>query len=705
MRAALVRVAATAAALGIALSAAPFEAAAGGTRLWEIAGQEELEKGSAVRTSISSRGEISLGLAATRLDLEDVGMVWSCLRGEDGSIFLGTGYDGRIFRVRGEKVEEIATTGQLVITALAVDSGGDLYAASLPDPAIWKIPDASGIEGEPVEADKWAELPEPVEHVWALELDDEGRTLFAATGPEGQLWAVGRDAKPALHLDTDEDHILSLARGPGGALLAGTSPEALLLEVDAPGRYRMLIDFDETEVKAIAVHDGAVIAAVNKFKRAPAIPTKKSSAAKKKARKAREVGDGALWRILPDGRQEKLWERDDGHVVALAVDDGGRAFLGLGAEGKIVSVSPDRISRAELDLDERQVMALVAERDLLFAGTGDAGSAYEVERARKADAFYLSPPLDAGTTARWGRCGWYGRGRLLVESRSGNTAVPDEGWSTWSAPLKRGAEIPSDAARYLQLRVSWKRDAGAVLESAEVAYRPLNRRAVITELDPDSPFHGKGKPGKSKKKSDENGVEVSKRTIEARPSRGNDGELDLSWKVDNPDGDTLRYQLWYRAVGEDLWRPITGENELLTRSRYDWETETVPEGRYQIRLTADDSPSNDPGEVLSDELISVPVLVDNHQPRVERLRRRGDRLLGVAADGFSAISALEMSLDGGPWLPIFCKDGIFDETEEEFEIELPAGLAPGPHAVAVRAYDRAGNAGTAEIHIEVDTRR
>jgi len=31
---------------------------------------------------------------------------------------------------------------------------------------------------------------------------------------------------------------------------------------------------------------------------------------------------------------------------------------------------------------------------------------------------------------------------------------------------------------------------------------------------------------------------------------------------------------------------------------------------------------------------------------------------------------------------------------------LPAHLAKGPHAVAVRAYDRAGNMGAAELHIE-----
>ncbi len=177
-------------------------------------------------------------------------------------------------------------------------------------------------------------------------------------------------------------------------------------------------------------------------------------------------------------------------------------------------------------------------------------------------------------------------------------------------------------------------------------------------------------------------------------------DLKLNWEVDNPDDDSLRYRLWYRAVGHKVWRPILKDDFVLTNKNYTWNTESVPEGRYQIKLLADDSPSNDPSEALSDEYISVPVLVDNHQPTVDALGFAAGKVKGKAKDSFSAISALDFSVDGGPWMPIFCVDGIFDEIAEEFNFALTEKLKPGPHAIAVRAYDRAGNMGSAEIHVE-----
>jgi len=153
-------------------------------------------------------------------------------------------------------------------------------------------------------------------------------------------------------------------------------------------------------------------------------------------------------------------------------------------------------------------------------------------------------------------------------------------------------------------------------------------------------------------------------------------------------------------MGKKLWRPITKPDVVLKDKRYSWETKAVPEGYYQIRLQADDSLDNDPKDVLTDEFVSVPVLVDGHQPAVARLVHRKARVKGATEDGFSPISGIEFTVDGGPWTPVICKDGLYDEKREEFDFSLPDGLAPGPHAVAVRAYDRSGNMGTAEIHIE-----
>ncbi len=693
-----------------AILAVSFTAHSGGTRIWELAGFTELDKGELKQTTVSSRGEVTVGAMATGLDLDDVGLVWSAVEGKAGVIYLGTGYDGKIFRVKGGKATLIATTGQLVVTSLALDKRGDLYAAALPDAVILKIPKPSKIAtGKPVKASKWATLPGDVKHVWALAFKDKGKTLYAGTGPEGQVFAVGPDAKASVYMDTDEEHVMCLVDAGVNRLLAGTSPGALLLEITGPGRSSALADFDATEVKAIVYRKGDIVAAVNKFQTPPAIPTKPKTStpsigtiiSKLTTTKPSRAGDGELYRLHENGAMEKLWTRKKAHVVSLAVDGKNRIHAGLATGGKIVSVDEDRLTRTELDLDERQVMVLLTRGDeLVFAATGDAGAAYTISAPRPSEARYLSPPLDAGTIALWGRLRWFGHGKLRVQSRSGNTLAPDMSWSDWSKALKNGGAVPSKRARYLQLRFSFEKDKNAVLRSAELSFAPINRRAVITEVNPDSPFFKVGKTSTSKiTKKDI--LEPSKRTIVARvESKKKRADLKLNWKVDNPDKDKLRYRLWYRAVGRKVWRPILKDDFVLTVNSYNWNTESVPEGRYQIKLVADDSPSNDPSKVLSDKYISVPVLVDNHQPAVDALGFAGGKVKGKARDSFSAISALDFSVDGGPWMPIFCADGIFDEVVEEFDFALTEKLEPGPHAIAVRAYDRAGNMGSAEIHVE-----
>jgi hypothetical protein len=693
----------TALAAAAALLASGPGSRAGVTRIWEVAGFDELDKGEARDTRISNRGEVTLGSRAAKIEIGEVGLVWSAARGEDGAVYLGTGYDGRIFRIDGGKAVEIATTGQVVVTALALDGKGDLLAATLPDAVIWKVAKpAEAKAGAPVAAAKFATLPAEAKHVWALAFDGARRTLYAGTGPNGQIYAIGGDGKPAVYLDTEEEHVLALADAGNGRLLAGTSPGALVLEVTGPGRSTARVDFDATEVRALALRGDTVVAAVNKFSSPPPLPAKPPTPppggpAPPAPNRAARLGDGAIVFLHASGQEERVFERAKAHVNALAVDESGVVYAGLAAEGKIVSVDGGRVTHTALDLEERQVLCLLAGKRLDLAGTGDAGAVYAVQETRPAEAMYFSPPLDAESKARFGALRWFGDGKLLVKARCGDTLTPDKSWSDWSADLADGARVPCGPSRYLQLRFSWKNDARAALRAFELTYQQANLRAVITELDPGSPFPaGKGRPG-----SADAGPQASTRSIAARPAAKNPAKLELTWKVDNPDNDDLRYRLYYRAVGEQLWRPILREDEPLTKvTKYTWETDGVPAGRYEIRLAADDSPANDSRDVLSDERISVPVLVDNHQPQVVALAFKGGDISGRAVDASSAIAAIEMSVDGGEWWPVRAGDGMLDSRDEAFSAPLPDDLEPGPHAAAVRAYDRAGNAGTAEIHFE-----
>ncbi len=685
-----------------------MSASAGDTQIWELAGFLELQKGELEGTSLSSFGDVGLGLIAEKGKLEEeVGVVWSAAvntasKKAASNVYVGTGYDGRIFRIRERRAQLIAETKQLVVTALAFDKRGDLYAAALPDPVIWRIkkPDTVATDKK-AEAEKWATLPKEAKHIWSLAFSKDGSTLFAGTGPEGVIFAVGQDKSPKVYLDTDEDHIMTLALDGKGDLMAGTSPSALLIRAKGPGRFSAVADFEGSEVKAIVPYRKHIFAAVNEFKSASDAPSKAltgvaavAEAAKALTSKTAKsvVGDGSLYKIDATSRSERLWSEKKQHITSMAVTKNGTVYIGLGADGKVVSVDDKRHIRNELDLDERQVTAVLADDDLSFAATGDGGSTYTVSRARKAEAYYLTPLLDAKAVSEWGRLTWFASGRLKVTSRSGNTLTPDKGWSDWSKPIADGTAPPSPHARYLQLRFSWAEDDKATLTSLQLAMKPANLRAVILEFDPGSPFP---KPSGSADGT------TSERLVSARPDAENDAEVELSWKVDNPDGDTLRYRLWYRGMGETLWRPILRDDQVLTSIRYNWKTASVPEGVYQLKLSADDSLVNDSREVLEDTYISPPVLVDNHQPTVKGLTLRNGMIGGTAEDGFSPIGAIDFSVDNGPWIPVSAEDRVFDEKKETFLAPLPSGLKSGPHDIAVRTFDRAGNMGVAELHILV----
>jgi hypothetical protein len=111
-----------------------------------------------------------------------------------------------------------------------------------------------------------------------------------------------------------------------------------------------------------------------------------------------------------------------------------------------------------------------------------------------------------------------------------------------------------------------------------------------------------------------------------------------------------------------------------------------------VKVLASDEPSNPPDRVTRDEMESSVVLVDNTAPRVERLRAAGRRVQGAATDGVGPIQRIEVALAGkDDWVPFFPTDGIFDEQQEEFDIDA-SGIAPaGPVLLAVRVFDDAGN--------------
>src|SRR5690349_8668080 len=72
---------------------------AAGARFWQVATLADFLKGDATSLSIDLHGRLLLGPALTPVADPESPVLWSGVLAPDGSIFLGSGNDGRVLHV------------------------------------------------------------------------------------------------------------------------------------------------------------------------------------------------------------------------------------------------------------------------------------------------------------------------------------------------------------------------------------------------------------------------------------------------------------------------------------------------------------------------------------------------------------------------------------------------------------------------------
>lgn len=657
------------------------------TRTFDLDDATSLAAGELHDVAVRSDGRVTPSVALTRVAMpEDVPIVWSWARVGD-ALYLGTGDDGRIYRVRGAAIELFADTHQLLVTALAAGDGGVLFAGTIPEGRIYAIDTAGASAGQPREIAH----ADGVEHVWALAWDAPRHRLFAGTGPEGRVLAITNATATApaidVYWDSVASHVMSLALASDGALYAGTSDEALVVRITSPGHAETVFDFPGNEITSIALDHGVLAVAANEFFDPPAVaaaPTKRSATASRAGRP--RPGHGRVFTVGADGRAERVWMSDETHVTRLQLASDGTIWAALGAEGRVIRILPDRTSAIWIDVDEREVLAmdLVSTTDA-FIATGDGAALYRVGGAPRTAA-WVSKVLDASFDSRWGRLTWRGAGTLRFSTRSGATERPDASWSEWSAPMTSEGPIHSAGARFLQVRAELA-SADAAILAVTAYYLPDNQRPVISEVGL------KARPTKRAPDADADSP------LPATPMLG------LTWRIDNTDADRIRYRVRYREESQAIWRDVLRESETLTATEYQWNTSAVPDGWYVVAVDASDELSNPDTLTLRSTAESEPMLIDNHPPAVSALTFRAGRVHGTATDAMGPVARLEAAIDGGEWRVVFPDDDLLDSREEPFTIDpasvMLASLPAGSHIVAVRAIDAGGNQASSEITITV----
>jgi len=711
---------------GVALVASDVhDARAVGTRTFDLDTMDKLSGGEQKGTAITSSGEVEAGWATTKTTLVKATSIWSALPRPDGSVLLGGGPEGRVLKVDAAGKETVvAETGSLAVTALVEGPGNKIYAATLPDGEIFIVdPNASvGINPSAPGAAKpkaWTKLPS--DHVWALVYDKKRNELFAGTGPDGKIYRVDAAGKSQVFYDADDSQVVSLAISPSGTLYAGTSSKGLLLAINAAGRAEVVQDFSGHEVKSIGFVSATAPAAppkpgapaapkaaattdtlyciVNEYPVPPepakrfGLPTKQPGAAFDPPRPGK--GKGELWKVsglMPDGtggKPEKLTNDINTHYFSLAVDSAAKAgapvaYVGTGNDGRVVAVDDAHGTSVVAKAESRQIGAIYVAPGGVGKGSwfaaGDAASFHRVTGIGGADATWTSKTLDAGLKAKFGKLTWRASvaNAIELQTRTGNTSSPDDSWSGWSNPINAPAKVGSPAGRFVQIRARWKGNGAAVLRGISLSFVTDNLRAIVTEVS--TPTKGALSTG-----IPSSGTDVPSKSSTTR----------LSWKVDNPDNDSLRYRVWYRKEESTIWRNITKDDEPISSSDYTWNTEALAEGWYRVRVEASDEMANPIGTQLKHALDSAPFVVDNTPPSILKIALVNGKLTADVVDGVGPIVRLEVQIDGkAPWKPVTSTDGILDDAHEAVDTAL--GIT-GSHVVALRAYDAAGNATTKEV--------
>ncbi|HEX6245138.1 MAG TPA: hypothetical protein VFZ61_29655 [Polyangiales bacterium] len=643
----------------------PAAARAGGTDSFVINSADAFEKGKLEGTAVLSEGKLTPALSTSRTAVEGAAVAYAAATGPDGAIYIGSGNEGNVLRVDASSQRVFAHADTPLVSALSW-VGDTLYAGTLGKGVVLAI-DRKGSVRE------FAKLSGAA-HVWALAHDPKQNVLYAATGPEGKLFAIDAKGGAKLVHDDEAEHLLSLARDEQGVLYAGTSNGARLLRV-AGKEVTVLYDAPGQELTALALGPGFVAIASNEL-------SDTGDALKDAASRARRArtGKSKVFAVSFAGAVEELYRSDTAHVTALEVEPkSGAVHVGMGLEGRVVRAERGQRHAVWADADERQVIALQLNAASPYFVTSDGVAVYRV-RKEKSERRWISAPLDAKSQARFGALHYRGKGKLALSTRAGNTETPDASWSDWSAALTQPGPIQSAAARFLQVRATLLEDA-AELYAIEAFYLPQNQPAYVRNV------------------RSSGSVEKPVPSPGLAPAGGAKSQLTLNWDVDNPDGDKLRYRLSYQREGQQVFLPLFPEHEVLEKNEYRWETLGVPDGHYRVKVEASDELATPAPAVTKSEVLSGPILIDNHAPRVE-LRIAGTRVSGVASDALGPVSLLELALDAGPYRPLAPLDGLLDSTEEKFELDLGA-LATGAHIVSVRVSDAARNTSTNTLEFAV----
>lgn len=669
------------------------------TQWWRADTQKDHEKSETEGVVIAADGTLSLGPVATSWSADSLRTVWAVLPLADGSVALA-GDRGRIDRwTASGGVRPWVRLADGQVLSMASDGDG-LVAGTGPTGLVYRV----SAKGDTTRLASTGER-----YVWGIVPGAKG-TWWLATGTRGRLLRL-EGSRTRIAWDSDASNLTALLSDGAEGVYTGGDARGRVVHARRSGELRTLFDAPEDEIRALARSaDGTVWAAALSSTAVSGVSVVAGDGEDGPApqRAAVSGGRAVIYRIAPEGTGVSWWSAPQPFVFALATSPEG-PIAATGNRAGIYQVTGAQQAGQWLAPPQGQVTALASgAKGEWYAATSNPASLWRVGPGTASKGTLTASAQDLRRFSRIGRLRWSGTGSPRFWLRVGNTEEPDTTWESWTEVASDGKSGRALLGRYAQ----WKAELSGAptrIDAVSFASRELNLPPRVDEVTvaPQAEGIRDGELGTRSEAVTQTlpGGQKVEYSVNFSPNKAlrdlpswARGLRTLQWRASDANADPLRFQVQVRDEATRGEWVTVGKD--LDQTMHSWDTRTLPDGRYRVRVLADDARGNAVGEELTAEGVSEVFEVDNTPPSVTTLDvapvAGGLRVTVEAADERSPLWRLEVSVDDGDWRTIAPPDGTFDEPRERVSFTLP-GLAKGEHLVSVRAVDLAGNPTTRAV--------
>ncbi|MEW5946873.1 MAG: hypothetical protein AB1742_11805 [bacterium] len=707
-------------ALLLAACSAPAGAAASG--IWTQAGVASFYEGKFDGAALTSEGEIVLAPKAGQKLVTHESYVWTAAL-DDGALWAGTGMKALVFKLDARGRQQTDFLPGTNVSSIAADAKGSVYVAGFPPAKVFRF-DRRG------KKELYADIP--ARYIWDMALDADGR-LYVAAGSPGGIYRVAKANEPEQLLVATETHVLSLAFDDKGALYAGGGPKGLIYRLAPGGEVSVIQNLGDEEAYRMMWLNGGLLVAANRPQapapgRPPGPPREEPVSFPVPATIGRQkpANPARMYQILPNGDKRMVFQSPDHLILSLRALDDGSVLVGTGNDGHLYRVDVENELSMLTQLPVSQILDIERDGDTTYLATGLPGSVYTMDETLMSEGRFESTVNDVSTVGIWGNA-WAEAdvppgASVTFQTRTGNTPEPDATWNPWSDEYSSLPHpVQSPPGRYIQYAMKLTSGNARVTPSVKeinVAYLTPNQPPEIAELNvspkpaerapappPPLPLPAPPQITQGAQEQEKQPEGAAPQGTPPAPQRQRNlvvgtmratGRIIIAWKVSDPDNDPLWTDIHFRRLPAETWTLL--EEEFAGRE-FSWDTSSIPDGKYEVKIRVTDEPGNPEGEEEEDFRISDPFIVDNTRPVVKDVKVKpaggGAEITGAVEDATSTVSALEYSLDDFEWKVLFPTDRIFDSQTEEFRITLK-DVEPGDHVVLIRARDFVGNVGSHE---------